>query len=283
MTGTTITVTRTGPRTLLLRDDRVGRSAWGVPPGGPFDRGAFETARALVGGLPHLAAFECVLGGLALRTDADVRVAVTGARVPVTVTGPVVPVTVDGSPVVSCVLDLPAGSGLTLGMPRTGLRTYVWVGGGLSGGRPGIIQGFGPSLVAVADTYAVAEPDEPWLPEPVPALTSLDVLPGPRSDQLTDPAQLATEWTVSPHSDRVGVRLDGPALARTTTAEIAPEGLVRGAIQAPPGGQLVVFGPDHPTTGGYPVVGVLTPESVDALAQKRPGERVTLRWVSLGN
>ena len=113
---------------------------------------------------------------------------------------------------------------------------------------------------------------------PAPVLPVLSVLPGPRFDHLARPAQLVGRWTVSPHSDRVGVRLDGGALDRTSPAEIESEGLVRGAVQAPPGGQLVVFGPDHPTTGGYPVIGVLTPDSLSVLAQARPGEQVRLEW-----
>jgi allophanate hydrolase subunit 2 len=40
----------------------------------------------------------------------------------------------------------------------------------------------------------------------------------------------------------------------------------------------VIFGPDHPTTGGYPVVGVLTEAASDRLAQCRPGDLVRLAW-----
>ena len=265
-------VTRTGPRTLLLRDRRSGWSSFGVPPCGPFDRGAFRAGRALVGGGDDTHAFECVLGGLAFRTTVDVPVAVTGAAVRVTIDGQVV----EASPTV-----LRAGAELALGMPPSGLRTYVWVGGGLRSGPTGTLAGFGPALITPGSTMAIEEPAAPWQPSAVRRPDQLEVLPGPRLDHLADPGQLATEWVVSPHSDRVGVRLDGPPLDRTTSNEVPPEGIVRGAIQAPPGGQLVVFGPDHPTTGGYPVVGVLTPESVDVLAQRRPGEKVRLRWVRL--
>ncbi len=263
-------VIRTGPRTLALRDVRMGWASFGVAPCGPFDRGAFQSGRALVGGRDDTFALECLLGGLAFRVTTEVNVAVTGAPVRVTV---------DGQAVATPLVTLPAGAELALGMPASGLRTYVWVGGGLRGGPNGMIAGFGPGLLRPGDGLAIVPPASPWRPMPVDVPEVLEVLPGPRLDHLRDPQQLATAWVVSPHSDRVGVRLDGPTLDRTTSHEIPPEGIVRGAIQAPPGGQLVVFGPDHPTTGGYPVVGVLTPASLDAMAQKRPGERVTLRWV----
>jgi allophanate hydrolase subunit 2 len=84
---------------------------------------------------------------------------------------------------------------------------------------------------------------------------------------------------VSSESDRVGVRLTGSRVQRTAAhreAELASEGMVRGAVQLPPGGEPVLFLADHPVTGGYPVVAVLTEASADRAAQLRPGEPVRL-------
>jgi allophanate hydrolase subunit 2 len=104
---------------------------------------------------------------------------------------------------------------------------------------------------------------------------------GPRVGWLADPGQLATvTWTVSEHSNRVGTRLDGPELARSSHvrgSELDSEGIVRGAVQIPPNGRPVVFGPDHPVTGGYPVVAVLRDSELDRLGQLRPGQRVRLQ------
>lgn len=85
---------------------------------------------------------------------------------------------------------------------------------------------------------------------------------------------------MAPDSNRVGVRLTGHAWARARTDELPSEGVVRGSIQLPPDGRPVLFGPDHPITGGYPVVGVLTDASCDLLAQLRPGQRVRFRAVA---
>ena len=106
-------------------------------------------------------------------------------------------------------------------------------------------------------------------------------LPGPRSEWLLDGADALglTEWVVSTHSDRAGVRLDGYPLERAPAfegAELPSEGIVRGAVQVPAGGLPVVFLSDHPVTGGYPVVAVLPEAETDRLAQARPGQAVRI-------
>jgi allophanate hydrolase subunit 2 len=104
------------------------------------------------------------------------------------------------------------------------------------------------------------------------------VILGPRDDWFT-PAALDTltsaTWTVSAKSNRVAARLEGPKLTRATTDELPSEGLVLGAVQVPAGGEPLVFLADHPTTGGYPVIGVVHPDDLPVLAQSRPG--ATLR------
>lgn len=125
-------------------------------------------------------------------------------------------------------------------------------------------------------TTDVAPSDAPTLEIPVHA--------GPR-DGLLGPSALAhllaTTWTVRPDSDRVGVRLDGAALPVPSAAGSLPsEPMVPGAIQVPPSGLPVVFGPDHPTTGGYPVLAVVTRAGLDQLAQASAG--TSLHFVTAG-
>lgn len=104
---------------------------------------------------------------------------------------------------------------------------------------------------------------------------------GPRDELLGSEALDAltsTQWTVRGDSDRIGVRLDGPALPVPEGAGSLPsEATVPGAIQVPPSGLPVVFGPDHPSTGGYPVLAVVTRAGLDLLAQAAPGS--TVRFV----
>jgi KipI family sensor histidine kinase inhibitor len=116
------------------------------------------------------------------------------------------------------------------------------------------------------------------------AATRVPVLVGPREALLGAEAiraLLGTEWTVRQDSDRVGVRLEGPALPVPEGAGSVPsEPMLPGAVQVPPSGLPVVFVPDHPTTGGYPVIAVVTRRGLDHLAQARPGTR--LRFVDAG-
>lgn len=81
-------------------------------------------------------------------------------------------------------------------------------------------------------------------------------------------------YRVSPHSNRIGLRTEGPALERARDGELPSEGMVLGAIQVPPDGLPVVFLNDHPTTGGYPVVGVVPETALAVAAQAVPGTRV---------
>jgi allophanate hydrolase subunit 2 len=84
-------------------------------------------------------------------------------------------------------------------------------------------------------------------------------------------------WTVAADSNRVALRLTGEALVRRREGELPSEGLVLGAVQVPPDGQPLVFLADHPTTGGYPVVGVVDAADLWQCAQLRPGEPVRFR------
>jgi allophanate hydrolase subunit 2 len=103
---------------------------------------------------------------------------------------------------------------------------------------------------------------------------------GPRDAWLT-PAGLATlaeeTFSVAIASNRIGMRLQGPQVAQAGRGELHSEGLVWGAVQLLPDGNLVVFLADHPTTGGYPVVAVVDPAGFSACAQAAPGTAVRFR------
>lgn len=285
----TLTVVRPGPLALLQDAGRFGHAADGVGRSGPADRAAHARANRLVGNDAGATAVEVTLGGLALRAEIDVTVAITGAPAPADV---------DGDPVAhDTPLLLTAGKTLRLRAPRTGLRSYLAVAGGvdvpvtLGSASTDTLAGLGPPPLAAGARLSVGtnrgtSQGAGDLPAATPLgdpLTVLRVLFGPRDDWFTDPATLTTgEWQVSPQSNRVGLRLDrpdgdGPALDRARPGELASEGLVLGAIQVPPSGQPVLFLADHPLTGGYPVVAVVVDDDVDRAGQLRPGQR--LRFV----
>ena len=108
----------------------------------------------------------------------------------------------------------------------------------------------------------------------------LRVVAGPRDDWFAPGAfdsLCSSEWKVTPSSNRVGIRLDGPALAWATTDELRSEGLVTGALQVPAGGKPILLLNDHPTTGGYPVIAVVVSDDLPHAGQLAPGETVSFR------
>jgi len=113
---------------------------------------------------------------------------------------------------------------------------------------------------------------------PAPILDGvIRVVPGPDLDRFEPGAVdvlLASDFRVSTHGDRTGFRLEGPALARgdDDTGVSAP--MVRGAIQVPSSGECIVLGPDHPTTGGYPVLATVVRGDLGALAARPVGAMV---------
>lgn len=276
-----------GPLALVQDLGRTGHRAVGVGPAGAADLGAYRLGNRLVGNTVGAPALEVTFGGLHVRAHGELLVCLTGAPTHAAVGGRAV---AHAAP-----FPLHDADVLTLGMPSSGLRTYLAVRGGLAvptvlgSASTDTMSGLGPPPLAAGRVLDVGEHAggvpaidlAPVAPPPSGTVT-LTVLPGPRLDWFGDPADLADPtWTVSGRSDRRGVRLEGPPVARHPSrrdAELPSEGMVRGAIQVPPNGQPVVLLNDHPVTGGYPVIGVVRTADVDRAAQLRPGQQVRLRW-----
>jgi biotin-dependent carboxylase-like uncharacterized protein len=273
-------VLSTGPLALVEDLGRPGLAASGVGRSGAADRGALKLANRLVANPEDAAGVEIAFGGFAMRAHGLLTVALTGAPAPADV---------DGTPVGHhAVLTLRAGQVLRLGVPLTGLRTYLAVRGGIAvdpvlGSRStDVLAGLGPEKLAAGTVLPVGpEPTAFPLIDVAPVAfpsgetVVLRAVPGPRADFLADPKGLAgTTWTASSRSDRVGMRLEGGKLERAGAGEVPSEGMVRGAIQVPPGGEPVLFLADHPVTGGYPVAAVVVDRDVDRAAQVRPGQSV---------
>ena len=267
-----IEIVTPGSLTTVQDLGRPGLAALAVPRSGAFDRGALRRANRLVGNPEDHAALEITLGGLTVRFLDAVTVALTGAPCPGLDPGVAV--------------TLAAGTLLRLGVPRRGLRSYLAVRGGIDvppvlGSRStDTLSGIGPAPLRAGDRLAVGAASgsisgallaPPALPAALPAR------PGPRDDWFTDPdALFATTWTVRADSDRVGLRLDGPPLHRRITRELPSEATLPGALQVPPDGRPILFGPDAPVTGGYPVIAVVDRAALDHAAQLRPGDTVAL-------
>lgn len=278
-----IIVAQPGPLALLQDQGRPQCAHLGVSPSGAADRTAFALANRLVGNPDHAAAIETTLGGL--------EISVGGQVLWVTVTGAPTQVVVNGVPTAShTTIVLRPGDRLRIDPPPYGLRNYLAVRGGIEGllvlgsRSTDVLSGLGPPALRAGQELPIgsprhALPDIALAPPHQPS-KSLDLLPGPRRDWFSPDAWqslLDQPWTVTAEADRVAVRLTGPELRRTNEAELGSEGLIRGAVQVPTSGAPLIFGADHPVTGGYPVIGVLTARAADHAAQLRPGDTVRFR------
>lgn len=274
---------------LLVQDaGRPGFAALGVSASGVADRRAMREANSAVGNAADAAVLESV-GGAVLRFHGAGVAAITGATGALGLTdadGDTRPVA-HGEPFAT--VD---GDELTLGHPERGLRYVVAVRGGLDaasalGSRAAdTLAGLGPDPLAAGAVvpvgHAAVHAVVPQaLPRPLPApgeVVDLEITLGPRDDWFTSSALTTLtgqEWTATPRSDRVGIRLEGSVpLERSVSGELPSEGAVTGAIQVPPDGQPVLFLPDHPLTGGYPIIGALTDRSLDLAGQLPPGARI---------
>lgn len=268
-----------GALTLVQDLGRPGYGAIAVGAAGAFDRAALRLANRLVGNTEDTAALECLGGGLDLLCLRACTIAVTGAGEPF----------IDGRPIaMSSPITAVPGQRLALRPSSRGLRTAIAVRGGIAAGHVlgsashDTLSGLGPPIVRAGDLISVGEPSGEIVVDVAAPRAERDelvlrVLPGPRRSWFNGNPLSEAVFTISGASDRIGVRLDGPALLRTPEAEgreLPPEGMVRGAIQVPPDGQPVILGPDHPVTGGYPVIAVVVEADLDLLAQARPGTRV---------
>ncbi|WKK23138.1 biotin-dependent carboxyltransferase family protein [Streptomyces olivoreticuli] len=277
-----LTVVRAGALTTVQDLGRPGHAHLGVGLSGALDRPAHRLANRLVGNPAPCATLETTVNGCAVRVDRAVTAAVTGTPCAVRV---------DGRPVAwGAAVRVPAGAVLDVGAAVGGVRAYVAFGGGVAvppvlGSRSrDLLSGLGPDPLTDGATLPLGAPRGPsegadavpW-PGPPDRGLVLPVVLGPREDWFTAEALRVLAGgghRVSPASNRIGLRTEGPALARARDGELPSEGMVLGAVQVPPDGRPVVFLADHPTTGGYPVIGVVPEPSLAAAAQAAPGTPV---------
>ncbi|GAA1609540.1 biotin-dependent carboxyltransferase family protein [Catellatospora bangladeshensis] len=288
-----------GPLATVQDLGRFGYAQLGVSRSGALDPAALRLANRLVGNPETDAALELTYGGTVLRAHAPLWCALTGAPAPLTVDGHPAPY---GAP-----FALPTGALLTIGTPTHGIRSYLALAGGLPippvlGSRStDTLSTLGPPPLSPGTTLPTATPPAPILRElwgrHAPTgqngntsrkIGAVDFVPwsapgaeirvrvrfGPREGWFAEPGELLRRVYTVGQGDRIGVRLDGPPLARAIAGELPSEGLVAGAVQVPGDGRPLVFLADHPTTGGYPVIAVVHPADLGLLAQARPGTRV---------
>lgn len=283
---------------------RHGHRERGICPGGALDALGLTLANRLVGNADGAAGLELTLGACEFRFDTDTRIALAGddfdARL-------------DGLPLRPCwSTPVAAGQRLVLGganaaaAGKKGVRSWLAVAGGIAvapvlgsrstdlkagfGGHQGraLKKGdrlpLGPSPLDAAQrarrAFGVRAPA--WALEGAAdagEAIALRVMPGPECELFTATSVAALwreSWRLTPQSNRMGSRLDGPVLARRRAGDMLSSGVVPGTVQVPPSGQPIILMGDAQTTGGYPRIGVVIRADLWKLAQAPLGGMLRL-------
>ena len=275
-------VLHAGMMTAVQDDGRTGYRNLGVSVGGVLDKPAMQLANLLVGNRPGAAVLEITLGQFSAQITAPGWLALTGADCHARL---------DGSPLwTGWRFPVRPGQIVKLATPKHGMRSYLAVSGGIEvpailGSRSTDLNaGFGGyhgRLIQDGDILPAGEPES--MPTRQIGIRQLlfgnrvRALPGPEYREFSADAQEAlwrSSWQLSPQSNRMGYRLQGPALRRNTERELYSHGLLPGVVQVPHGGQPIVLMADAQTTGGYPRIACVIAADLFHLAQIRLGEPI---------
>jgi antagonist of KipI len=278
MTGLrTLSVLSAGLLTTVQDRGRWGHQASGVPVAGPMDPVSHDAANAIVGNAPDAATLEITIVGPALRFDVAARLVVAGADLAAAV---------DGTPLpLSQARDVAPGAVLTFGHRRRGARAYVAIDGGVAsplvlGSRAThAVTGFGRPL-ASGDVLPLGPGHQRsglrWTPITLPAGGArVRVRRGPQTEAATDAALAVltrSRFVISPHSNRMGYRLTGPAIPLPPGPPMISDATFVGGIQVTPSGEAIVLMADRQTTGGYPQIATVITADVGVAGQLAPGD-----------
>jgi KipI family sensor histidine kinase inhibitor len=273
---------------LTTVQDATGRPGWrryGVQAAGAADRSAAVLANRLAGNPDSAAVLEVTLLGPSLRLSTAAQVGLGGADLGATLDGRPLPPGSSGS-----------GRLISFGERRTGARAYLAIAGGIEVARvlgsasTDLRSGFGGlagralqagdrlpigTATGLSRTATSRPPTGP-----------IRIMPGPHLDRFA-PGSLdrlyETAWTVASEADRMGYRLDGPAVEHGRAPEVPSVGLPLGAVQVPPDGRPIIMLVDRPVTGGYPVIGCVPAADIWRVAQLLPGDPVRFARMGIGH
>lgn len=275
-------IIRAGLQTSVQDTGREGLRQLGVSCCGALDTPAISAANLLVGNRPDTPALEITLGQCVVEFGRSGWFALTGAGCHADLDGKVV--------WTGWRLPVQKGQRLTLKKPTHGMRSYLAVDGGLD--VPEVMGSYSTDLKAGIgghDGRLLRDGDQ------IPLRKSqhkfqrsrgvkqllwgnrIRALAGPEYREFSQAAQESfwrLAWQISPQSNRMGYRLQGSELERTTQREMLSHGLLPGVIQVPPNGQPIVLMNDAQTTGGYPRIACVIEADLYHLAQVRLGEPI---------
>lgn len=264
---------------MLTTVQDLGRFGWahhGVSASGAADPLALRAANLLAGNAENAAALEMVLTGPTLEFETAATVVVAGSDF-----GSELPL---WTPV-----EIAAGQVVRFGGTRSGARACLAVRGGLAVPRTmgsastHVLTGVGGRPLRAGDVLAIGN-DAVRRPRagaapPFAREGPLRVTAGPQADRFG--AELyESVYTVAEESNRMGLRLRGPAIPSPPGAMLT-EGTALGAVQVPPDGQPIVLFVEHQTTGGYPKPANVISADFWRLGQLRPRDEVRFEPVGM--
>lgn len=275
---------------------RTKGPAFGLPVNGALDQFSAKAANILAGNPDNEPLLEITALDFRMRATTDLLIAVTGAPLDLTVGGRDCP---QWEPV-----SVRAGETVAVRGIRTGLRAYIAVHGSftvptlLDSCAPDTVVGFGLKLLEgteLATQRTTAPITQPHYGLPLfrlgltkPDFSThpvIDVTDGPDVAEFGNTAELlfTSQYTVSPRSNHIGLRLGGALPERQLTSEVLSRGVPVGAIEVPSREELLVLHRGRGVTAGYPVLAVVTSRSLDVLAQARPGHTITFRKTTVAD
>lgn len=283
-----------GLYTTVQDEGRYGYQKYGVPPTGALDQFAYRIANILVGNPEKAAVLETTVIGPKLEVLGVTDVAITGADIAITV---------NDQPVENwSVFRVKPGDVLNLGRARSGCRGYLAVTGGIDvplvmgsrssyiGARIGGHQG---RILAKGDVLKRGPGGKSLgrfchlQKELVPLYSSdivLRAVPGPQDDYFDQglDAFFESGFTVSPSSNRMGYRLQGPQILhkKGVPESIISEPSLPGGVQIPPDRQPIVLLVEQ-TVGGYEKIATVISADIFRIAQAKPGDKIRFRRVTL--
>ncbi|KAB1656328.1 biotin-dependent carboxyltransferase family protein [Pseudoclavibacter chungangensis] len=268
--------------------------AVGLPVNGALDQYSARVANILVANDERAPLVEITASDFVFVAATNLLVAVTGA--------PVVVVVDDVERPMWEPISLCAGQRMEIVEMAAGLRTYLSAHGAfevpmlLGSCAPDTVAGFGTSLRPGSELVVGEAVDPVVNPFFDMSLFNLGVLvphmggeavihitDGPDVDEFagTDARLVHDPYTVSAKSNHIGLRLTGALPVRRGGGEVLSRGVPVGAVEVPPGDELLVLHRGRGVTAGYPVLAVVTPLSLDDLGQVRPGERIRFRHTTV--
>lgn len=280
-----------GPQASVQDGGRPGFQRQGLSPSGPMDALAMAAANALAGNPAGTAVLELALAGARLRAvGGPVRLALAGAPFGMSV---------EGEPMADHrSFTLAEGAELVLTPPRAGVFACLAVAGGpdlpdILGSRAfhrrAGLGGLENRSLRAGDRIPVASAgsrrERALAPLPLDADEPVRVVLGPQQERFTQggiATLLGAAFTVSGQADRMGIALEGPAVEHGPEGfNIVSDATVFGSVQVPGSGRPIVLMADRQTTGGYPKIATVISADLRRLAQRRPGDAVRFRAVSV--